>query len=118
MYSYYGELPTDLNMQEDTIGPPPAYFRPSGTFFYGLGNANMGNSNPFQILNNLKVKQEWPSSIPPVAGLYTKIDPLSPMFRSERPTYGFGDLTSTTSVIGISIVAVIFIAIYLLKFKH
>lgn len=118
MYQYFGELPTDLNMQEDTIGPPPAYFRPSGVFFYGLDGFGDHRPNPLKILRNLKTKQEWPGTIPPVAGLYTKIDPLSPMFREDRPTYGYGDISMSSSLIGVGIVAMVALVIYLVKFKH
>jgi hypothetical protein len=124
MYHYYGELPTDLNLQDDTIGPPPAFFRSSGVFFYGLGNLEKNSitiptmkPNPARIINRLKYNQEMPIAIPRVATRYTEIEPLSPMFRADIPKYGFGDLVTKNSVIGALAVFTVILLVYFLKFR-
>lgn len=100
----YSELPADLRIQRKTLGPPPKWFLPLGPYFfrefYGLGETPM-QMTPIQILRNLKYDQEMPKKIPSVARKYTKIDPLSPMFRTNLPKYGFGDISITTSIAGI-----------------
>jgi len=154
MYQYYGELPSDINIQDDTVGPPPAFFRPSGLIFNGYGESKTIEAskdlskdkshraikkdkvpvktikpttqkivrrkivaprvgpriNPVKIIHHLKYNQEMPSNIPSVATRYTEVSPLSPMFRSDPPKYGFGEFnisTTAISLIGISIIALI-----------
>jgi len=61
--------------------------------FYGLGDREEAEVNPVEIVTDLKLNQEMPSAIPLIANRYTDIQPLSPMFRENRPKYGYGDFT-------------------------
>lgn len=61
--------------------------------FHGIGDQEEGEVNPIEILDDLKLKQQMPGNIPLIANRYTTIDPLSPMFRANRPKYGYGDFT-------------------------
>lgn len=105
----YGELPSDLRVQYLTKGAPPPWFRPLGPYFfrefYGLGETSMKNKilkkTPLQIIRDLINNQEMPKNIPSVAKRYTRIDPLSPMFRTNLPKYGFGDIGMPTSILGL-----------------
>jgi len=100
------ELPSDLRIQYQPQGSPPSWFKTFGPYFYP-GLYGLGDLSPTQVLQNLKYNQEMPSTIPWVANRYTKIDPLSPMFRSDIPKYGFGDTTTTQSIIGIIVLMAI-----------
>jgi len=106
MYQF-GELPSDIDDMDDTLGPPPAWFRseqsyvnpssyyytPGYNTFYGLGDREQEpEANPIEELQELKYKQELNRKIPSVAYRYTAIDPLSPMFRDRRTKYGYGGL--------------------------
>lgn len=99
------DLPSDLRVQSETKGSPPAWFHERGPYFfpqfYGF------NGNPEQILHRLKYNQEMPKNIPPVARRYTKIDPLSPMFRADLPKYNFGDISGKFSILGILAISVL-----------
>ena len=112
---YFGELPSDLEEMEESLGPPPAWFRPeSGVTtpeqaaaawysypnayatrsFYGLGDREQEvEVNPVEELRSLKFKQEMNKKIPVEANRYTKIDPLSPMFRDKKAKFGYGELS-------------------------
>lgn len=106
MYISYGELPTDKDVQDVTVGPAPAWYRPSGTMFppgfpggyYGSYGDREGEAevNPVEVIQDLKFKQEMPRSIPPAAARYTDINPLSPLFRATGAKYGFGNFGETT----------------------
>jgi hypothetical protein len=61
--------------------------------FYGMGDQEESEINPVEIVDELRLNQEMPPAIPLIANRYTKIDPLSPMFRADRPKYGYGDFT-------------------------
>jgi hypothetical protein len=106
MYVNYGELPVDKDVQDVSVGPAPAWYRPSGVMFpvgfpggyRGYGNyENYGDRegeaevNPVETIQDLKFKQEMPKTVPPAAARYTDIDPLSPLFRNTGAKYGFGD---------------------------
>lgn len=58
-----------------------------------LGESEEVEVNPIDIVNELKENQEMPKGIPLIANRYTTIDPLSPMFRADRPKYGYGEFT-------------------------
>lgn len=101
----YGELPEDVEEQDTTLGPPPAWFQMQGPAidpsiytgdayspqFYGLGDREEEiEVNPIEELQNLKFKQEMNKKIPSQANRYTEVDPLSPMFREKKAKFGFG----------------------------
>lgn len=120
MYEY-GELPSDLTEQDETLGPPPAWFHatPTGAAywggsypgFYGLGDREGEvEVDPVEELRELKFKQEMLKSIPKVAHRYTGIDPLSPMFRAKKAKYGFGE-AKKPSLANLAIIAIIVFAI-------
>lgn len=108
----YGELPSDLDEMEESLGPPPAWFRPeqgitnpqqaywAQTPQYGYGYGGLGDResemevNPVEGLRDLKYQQEMNKKIPIVANRYTEIDPLSPLFRDKKAKFGFGELGS------------------------
>ena len=90
---------------DSTLGPPPSWFstfyssgspitgQASGSpySFYGLGDREEElEVNPIEQLQELKYKQEMLNRIPKVARRYTTIDPVSPMFRTNRPKFGYG----------------------------
>jgi len=109
MYEY-GELPSDLIDQDETLGPPPAWFysttMPASTpygfpTFYGLGDREGEiEVDPVEQLRDLKFKQEMSKNIPKEANRYTNIDPLSPMFRNSKAKYGYGGLSGGESMGG------------------
>ena len=112
MYSF-GELPSDLNIQEESYNPPPpSWFRPESGIstpeqaaaawysypyaynhsFSGLGDREAEiEVNPVEELRELKFQQEMNKKIPVQANRYTKIDPLSPLFRDKKAKYGYGE---------------------------
>jgi len=106
---HFSDLPSDLDDQLPASLPPPAWFPVTGVLtttvdpriwyspqFYGLGDREEEvEVNPVEVLEELKLKQEMPEKIPLIANRYTKIEPLSPMFRANRPKYGYGDFTPT-----------------------
>jgi len=62
--------------------------------FHGIGDRESEvEVNPIEILDELRLNQQMPKNIPLIANRYTNIDPLSPMFRENRPKYGYGDFT-------------------------
>jgi len=97
----FADLPSDWEKQDETLGPPPAWFRPEYHHpasyyypnysygypgypinFYGLGDRPQEvEVNPVEELMEIKYKQELNKSIPNKAYRYTSIDPVSPMFR-------------------------------------
>lgn len=123
----FSDLPSDLNDQLETGLPPPFWFPVTGVittainpaFFHGADPTTVINSmtpgrpinwasqfgdreeetevDPIEILDSLKLNQEMLSTIPAVANRYTEIDPISPMFRANRPKYGYGGLGEFTS---------------------
>lgn len=128
----FSELPSDLDDQLQTLGPPPAWFPvtgvltttidpsnlrwyspqfngadPSGSIvstsldpYNQYGDAEEIEVNPIEVLAELRQNQEMPNDIPMIANRYTVIDPLSPMFRADRPKYGYGEFTpSDTKVL-------------------
>jgi hypothetical protein len=134
MYTY-GELPTDIEDMEESMGPPPAWFRPEigittqaqalaygANPYYGYGYGGLGNLgreggeevevNPIESLQEMKFKQELNKKIPRVANRYTDIQPLSPMFRDKKKKYGFGEVEKRYSIatllIGASILYFLF----------
>lgn len=123
---YFGELPSDIDDIDISLGPPPAWFRPeSGIYsasqyyypsysssFYGLGDRGEEiEVNPVEELEELKYKQELSKKIPSIAYRYTSIDPLSPMFRERRAKYGYGEVTPKKAMLPLLIAA---LAIYFL----
>lgn len=101
----FGELPSDLEEIEESLGPPPAWFRPgqgivtpqqvywSQYSTYGLGEREEEiEVDPVEKLHDLKFQQEMNKRIPKIAGRYTNIDPLSPLFRDKRAKFGYGGL--------------------------
>jgi len=100
----FGELPSDLEEQSESMGPPPPWFKLNwaanafqpyagqySTQFYGLGERTEEvEVNPLEELQDLKFNQEMDLHIPTIANRYTEIDPLSPLFRTHRAKYGFG----------------------------
>lgn len=122
----FSELPGDLNVTDETLGPPPAWFRPEEKtkywglpyyfpFLSGLGDKEAEvEVNPVEALENLKFKQEMPKKIPSAAFRYTNIDPLSPMFRSDRARYGYGEFTFDKKagiLTGIAVLALIVVLV-------
>jgi len=134
----YGELPLDLREQDElTMGPPPAWY----TVALNAGNngypgypgypgympypiytmAGLGDRetevevNPVEHL--LKIQQEMPKNIPLVANRYTNIDPLSPMFRSDIPKYGFGSWEALANKRNVMILAAVLLAALYFKNK-
>lgn len=119
----FGELPSDLEEIEESLGPPPSWFRPEQGItnpqqaayyanpyaFYGLGDRESEMEvNPVEGLQELKYKQEMNKKIPVEANRYTNIDPLSPLFRDKKAKYGFGDFTTTNKImLVIAVVAII-----------
>lgn len=109
----FGELPSDLNVQDESYNPPPpAWFRPESGIttpeqasaawysypyaargFFGLGDREGEiEVNPVEELRELKFKQEMNKKIPIEANRYTKIDPLSPLFRDKKAKFGYGGI--------------------------
>lgn len=102
----YGELPSDLEDTEESLGPPPAWFRPEHGitspeqammqqpyYLYGLGERQSEiEVNPVEGLQDLKYKQEMNKKIPVEANRYTDINPLSPLFRDKKAKFGYGGL--------------------------
>jgi len=102
----FADLPSDLEEMGTTLGPPPSWFstfysspdvytgQAPGYYsqgFYGLGDREEEiEVNPVEQLQELKYKQEMLKRIPKVAARYTTINPLSPMFRTNRPKFGYG----------------------------
>jgi len=130
----FGELPSDIEDIDESLGPPPAWFRPeSGIYsasqyyypssysssFYGLGDRGEEiEVNPVEELEELKYKQELSKKIPSIAYRYTSIDPLSPMFRERRAKYGYGGLgeqTAKKAVLPLLIAALAFYFLFLRK---
>ena len=132
----FSELPSDLDDQLTTQGPPPSWWPVTGVlttsfdpsklrwyspqfngqsqlnggdpsysmistsidpmhaYFNGMGDREAETEvNPIEVLEDLKLKQQMPNNIPLIANRYTVIDPLSPMFRANRPKYGYGEFT-------------------------
>lgn len=133
MRRLFAELPSDLDVQDETMGPPPSWFParhyvssnldPSlfpwySPAFYGLGDREQEvEVNPVEILQELKFKQEMPKKIPVIASRYTEIDPLSPMFRQYRPKYGYGDFTAEDGKVLIKVLAAVAVIYYFLLRK-
>jgi len=122
----YGELPSDLDEQDTTLGPPPPWFHASSQInpmsqaywnypeiaypnigypnmaypeagFYGYGDREKEiEVNPVEELQELKYKQELNKKIPKVAYRYTNISPISPMFRDKKAKYGYGQIEKKT----------------------
>ena len=105
----FGELPSDLEEIEESLGPPPSWFRPQQGIisqqqaywrpqyvpYGGLGEREGEiEVNPVEELHDLKFKQEMNRKIPKVANRYTDINPLSPLFRNKKAKYGYGGLGS------------------------
>ena len=123
----YGELPADLEDIDETMGPPPAWFRPEQGFytpsqyFYTPGYSGLGDreeeieANPIEELQELKYKQELNKKIPSIAYRYTSIDPLSPMFRERKAKYGFGEATAKKAALPLLIAAAAFYFLFLRK---
>lgn len=101
----YGELPEDLRVSDESLGPPPAWYnqlitpQPLNPMFIpyyvmsGLGDRETEvEVNPVEYIQELKANVEMPKNIPLVANRYTDINPLSPFFRRDIPKYGFGSL--------------------------
>lgn len=113
----FNELPGDLNVQDETLGPPPSWYAmdtvmhdPAAYLPYylrpGFYQQTMGSYetysfgdreeeiqvNPVEQLQNLKYQQEMSKKIPKEAGRYTGVDPLSPMFREDKAKFGFGNM--------------------------
>jgi hypothetical protein len=61
-----------------------------------MGDQEEAEVNPVDVVNDLRQNQEMPPAIPLIANRYTAIDPLSPMFRADRPKYGYGDYGAFT----------------------
>ena len=122
----FGELPSDLDDQDLTLGPPPAWFRPESAFYsqggyYGPGFEIVGSSpyygglgdreqeieaNPVEELEALKYKQALNKKIPSQAYRYTSINPISPMFRNRKAKYGFGEVSSKKGVLTLLIAGI------------
>lgn len=125
----YGELPSDLRTQDETLGPPPSWYSlatmiadpltygPSylnpGLYQQTMGSfRNFGNYeqlgdregeievNPVEHLLDLKFGQEMSKRIPREAGRYTGVDALSPLFRNRKSKFGFGEFEGNGSVPG------------------
>ena len=126
----FGDLPSDLEKIDISLGPPPAWFRPEHNIyssqyyhppsypsgFYGLGDREEEiEANPIEELQELKYQQELNKKIPSIAYRYTSIDPLSPMFRERRAKYGFGEGTGKKAVFPLLIAAVAFWLLFLRK---
>ena len=113
----FGELPSDLTDIDESLGPPPAWFRPEsgittpeqasaayysypGAYYSSGGFSGLGDKegeievNPVEEIKNLMFKQEMNKKIPVEARRYTSIDHLSPIFRSNRAKFGYGGLGS------------------------
>ena len=113
-----GELPSDLDLVTDSVGPPPAWFRPEEKqpkywglpyYFPFLGDREAEiEVNPIEKLEDIKFRQEMPKNIPAVAYRYTDIKPISPMFRPNRAKYGYGDTeaSSKLSIVGIAAIII------------
>jgi len=118
----FGELPSDLTEIDETLGPPPAWYRSgAGIYspqvvyphFYGLGDREEEiEVNPVEQLRALKFKQEMNKRIPVEANRYTEIDPISPMFRDKKAKFGFGDTDTKTSVVAIAIIVLVLFLIF------
>ena len=107
----FGELPSDLTDIQESLGPPPAWFRPESGIttpeqasaayysypqaygFRGLGDREVEvEANPVEELQELKFKQEMNKKIPVEANRYTTVNPLSPLFRDKKAKFGYGGL--------------------------
>jgi hypothetical protein len=127
MYTY-GELPSDLTEMEESLGPPPAWFRPESGIttpeqasaayysypraYYGLGEREAEiEVNPVEELQDLKFKQEMNKKIPVEARRYTTINPLSPMFRDKKAKFGYGGLGNFNGSGGSSFGFLVYVAL-------
>lgn len=121
MYRRFGELPGDLDTQDDTLGPPPPWFQMIKPFINLSGYKHLGDRereaevNPVEHLQELKFSQEMNKEIPTQASRYTGIDPISPFFRTETQKFGFGAAEIKKSIIPTVIVIAI---IWLIFFKN
>lgn len=99
----YGDLPSDVTRQDETLGPPPPWWGysrtlsvdPTQLWYYPQGtSAFFGDHDfdPVQKMRLLKRKQEWDKRIPKVVDRYTTINPMSPLFRNKKKHYGYGNL--------------------------
>ena len=116
MYSF-GELPTDIEDMEESLGPPPAWFRPEHgitnpaqmyypQYFYG-GLSGLGDResaeievNPVEGLQELKYNQQRNKKIPLQANRYTEINPVSPLFKDKKAKFGYGNWGNLSENIG------------------
>jgi hypothetical protein len=125
----YGELPSDLDEMEESMGPPPAWFRPEQGItspqqayyaqqpyaFYGLGDReNEMEVDPVEGLQNLKYKQEMNKKIPVEANRYTEINPLSPLFRDKKAKFGFGEFSTNRKLFVVAGIIASLIGVHLL----
>jgi len=132
----FGELPSDLEDMDESLGPPPAWFRPEigivrpdqaywgsqQPYGYGYGYGGFGREggeevevNPVEELQNMKLKQELNKKIPLVANRYTDIEPLSPLFRDRKKKFGFGNSEKQNSLIAVVIGAAILYFLFIRK---
>ena len=131
----FGELPSDLDQIEESLGPPPSWFRPEQGIvspqqaywqpqyvpYGGLGEREEEiEVNPVEQLRDLKFKQEMNRKIPKIASRSTNVDPMSPLFRDKKAKFGYGGLeglgeftTKNKALLAIAIVAIIGVVIRL-----
>jgi len=106
-------------------GVDPSYGRISTSInpflagqFYGMGDQEEAEVNPIEIVQDLKLNQQMPSAIPQIASRYTNINPLSPMFRADRPKYGYGEFMPSDATNLLKLAAGAALIYYLLLRKN
>lgn len=100
--SRYADLPTDLRYQDTSLNSPPVWF----SMVSGLGQQEYTVKNEEVIKLLETANQEKDPNIPRVAYKYTQINNISPLFRKNLNTWGFGDLPTTVSTLRVASAAV------------
>jgi hypothetical protein len=126
----YGDLPTDKDVQDPTLGPPPSWFRTLDPVvdpyfldqamyspqFEGLGDRPEEiEVDPVEQLQELKFKQEMSKKIPMQALRYTDVEPLSPMFRRRKAKFGFGAAEKGKSLLTFAAIGLIIYFLFIKK---